>query len=337
MNISKHLAIWTILTVLAVGILSSYIFYRMQFVNEMAKLESLGATVGGIVEAGLDNYMMARDISILNDTLHKLEKMEAINRILLLNKEGTVKFSTDKDKVGVTLDRHGPKCGGCHENGKKGLYLREEKVFRWIQPIRNKEGCFGCHDPSVRINGLCIIDLSVAQWEKDVWKQALVGFAIFIPSLVIISFIMLFLSKVLIIARLSRITESLQKFRAGDYEVRIPVERNDEITALVKGFNEMTETVSERRKERALWESAVKRQIHFLQLMIDTIPMPVFFKDLNGKYQGCNKSFKTLLGLTGEEIIGKTVYDLCPKEFADKYTQMDIELFENPGVQVYEI
>ena len=36
------------------------------------------------------------------------------------------------------------------------------------------------------------------------------------------------------------------------------------------------------------------------------------------------------------DIIGKSVYDIAPKEIADKYYEKDLELFNNPGVQVYE-
>ncbi len=86
-----------------------------------------------------------------------------------------------------------------------------------------------------------------------------------------------------------------------------------------------------RRAERALAE-----QYQFLQLLIDNIPSPVFFKDLNGLYRGCNKALGEFLGRPQEEIIGKTVFEIYPKELADKYLQMDQELFRHPGRQDYE-
>jgi two-component system NtrC family sensor kinase len=73
-----------------------------------------------------------------------------------------------------------------------------------------------------------------------------------------------------------------------------------------------------------------------LQTLIDTIPSPVFYKDTNGVYQGCNLAFETYLGLSKAEIIGRTVYELAPKDLADKYYEMDSALFSQPGVQVYE-
>lgn len=88
--------------------------------------------------------------------------------------------------------------------------------------------------------------------------------------------------------------------------------------------------------ERKQAEIALQESLRFIQDVIDTIPYPIFYKDVKGIYQGCNKAFETLLGLSKEEIIGKSVYDTYPRELADKYSAMDQALFDHPGVQVYE-
>lgn len=83
-------------------------------------------------------------------------------------------------------------------------------------------------------------------------------------------------------------------------------------------------------------ENAVHQQREFLETLMETIPIPVFYKDIDGIYTGCNKAFEELYGLPREEIIGKTVYDISPKELADTYHQKDRELFDHPGQQQYE-
>jgi PAS domain S-box-containing protein len=76
--------------------------------------------------------------------------------------------------------------------------------------------------------------------------------------------------------------------------------------------------------------------LSFMQTLIDTIPSAIFFKDIQGVYQGCNKAYEAFLGLEKEDIVGKTLYEIFPKDLADKYGEMDRELFRNPGKQVYE-
>ncbi|MGD0153171.1 MAG: PAS domain S-box protein [Thermacetogeniaceae bacterium] len=87
-------------------------------------------------------------------------------------------------------------------------------------------------------------------------------------------------------------------------------------------------------QERAQQE--IGEQLHFLQVLIDTIPAPIFYKDLQGSYQGCNSAWLAVHGMRKAEMIGKTVYDIYPAEQAAQYHRMDKELFDSPGAQVYE-
>lgn len=83
-------------------------------------------------------------------------------------------------------------------------------------------------------------------------------------------------------------------------------------------------------------EEATQEQLAFQQLLLDTIPSPIFSKDREGRYNGCNKAFEEYVGLRRNELIGKTVHDLWPKELADKYHEMDMKVMETTGTQTYE-
>lgn len=92
------------------------------------------------------------------------------------------------------------------------------------------------------------------------------------------------------------------------------------------------EDISDRKRA----EKELQDQLHFLQTLIDTIPNPVFYKDIAGRYIGCNKAFEERLGSRREDIVGKTVFDLMTPELAEKYSRLDIELLGEPGEQVFE-
>lgn len=91
---------------------------------------------------------------------------------------------------------------------------------------------------------------------------------------------------------------------------------------------------SERERHRI--EKTLQDQLRFLQILIDTIPNPIFYKDQNRTYLGCNKAFERRLGLSGSDIIGKKTVDVFPREVAERYEQHDTELFARPGERVYE-
>ncbi len=83
-------------------------------------------------------------------------------------------------------------------------------------------------------------------------------------------------------------------------------------------------------------EERLNEQLVFVQTLIDAMPNPVFFKNGKGIYLGCNRAFEKYINLPREEIIGKDVFGVAPKDLADVYYQKDRELFENPGSQIYE-
>jgi PAS domain S-box-containing protein len=92
----------------------------------------------------------------------------------------------------------------------------------------------------------------------------------------------------------------------------------------------------DRPREGRVKKKGDATQPGFLQTLIDTIPNPIFYKDAEGKYLGCNSAFESYLGCSRDEIVGKSVYDLAPKELADRYFEADNALLRNPGIQRYE-
>ncbi len=92
--------------------------------------------------------------------------------------------------------------------------------------------------------------------------------------------------------------------------------------------------MTERQRDHLMEE--LINQVRFLQTLIDAIPNPIFYMNSTGLYQGCNRSFEEKWGLSREEIVGKTAYDLFPRQEADLFDSADRRLLEAGGVQVYE-
>jgi len=94
----------------------------------------------------------------------------------------------------------------------------------------------------------------------------------------------------------------------------------------------VTRDVTERKRA----EQLLQDQLHFVNQLLEVMPSPVFFKDTEGRYLGCNRAFEEFTGRTREEIVGRTAYDLAPKALGDIYFDADRKLLEHPGEQVYE-
>ena len=90
--------------------------------------------------------------------------------------------------------------------------------------------------------------------------------------------------------------------------------------------------VSERKRA----EDLIKSTLRFQQVLMDAIPSPIFYKDAQCRYSGCNKAFEHYIGFSSAQIIGKNASDLAPPDLARRYEQADRELLANQGVQSYE-
>jgi diguanylate cyclase (GGDEF)-like protein/PAS domain S-box-containing protein len=99
--------------------------------------------------------------------------------------------------------------------------------------------------------------------------------------------------------------------------------------ALRRSHEKLEERVAERTAE-------LSQQLHFVKQMIEAIPGPVFFKDAQARYLGCNSAFEALIGLPTSKLIGKTAHDIAPAELADQYLAADQRLFDSPGSDIHE-
>jgi len=88
--------------------------------------------------------------------------------------------------------------------------------------------------------------------------------------------------------------------------------------------------------EKKTSETAIKNQLNFVNTLLDTLPIPIYTKDLEGRYLRCNKAWLEFHGLGKSEILGQTVFNVCPAEMAAGHRERDQRLLASPGVQVYE-
>jgi PAS domain S-box-containing protein len=80
--------------------------------------------------------------------------------------------------------------------------------------------------------------------------------------------------------------------------------------------------------KRKTAEDSLQAHLNFLQVMIDTIPTPVFYRDANGVFLGFNKAFEHVVGKIDGELIGKTIDDVVPRQIADMYHEADMALLQ---------
>jgi len=90
--------------------------------------------------------------------------------------------------------------------------------------------------------------------------------------------------------------------------------------------------VTERKKA----ENQIKQQLNLIEVLVETIPSPVYLKNTEGKYIVCNKAFESYFGKTRSQVVGKTEYEILPDHLAKQFHGLDLKLMMNGGAQSFE-
>ncbi|MFZ3322716.1 MAG: EAL domain-containing protein [Usitatibacter sp.] len=80
----------------------------------------------------------------------------------------------------------------------------------------------------------------------------------------------------------------------------------------------------------------LRSQLSFTQQLVEMLPNPVFYKDREGRYLGCNRAFEEYVGHSREFLIGKHYSDIAPAEMAGQADDADTRLLATPGTASYE-
>ena len=109
------------------------------------------------------------------------------------------------------------------------------------------------------------------------------------------------------------------------YNASVYRDEDGEIIGIFAAARDITEL---KRTERALKES-----LNFQETLLDAVPVPIFYKNTEGKYIGCNALFANeVVGLPKEEIIGKTYSELtnnAPENLIKEYDNIDLQVCQD--------
>ena len=83
----------------------------------------------------------------------------------------------------------------------------------------------------------------------------------------------------------------------------------------VSTYTDVTEV---RKTERALRESEA-----LFKSVLDNLPAVVFLRSPDGRFKLINRHYEETYGVKHENVLGKTLYDIYPKDQADKFNALD--------------
>jgi PAS domain S-box-containing protein len=128
-----------------------------------------------------------------------------------------------------------------------------------------------------------------------------------------------------------RITAVLVEGRGTEFEIECPDESYAfMLTPVVEaGYVNLygIETTKKRRVLEALHESQSR-----YQSLVETLPVNIFRKDVEGRFTFANRLFCETLGHTAEQVVGHTDFEFYPAELAQKYRNDDCRVLASGEV-----
>lgn len=103
---------------------------------------------------------------------------------------------------------------------------------------------------------------------------------------------------------------------------------NNEIIAAVETLEDIT--------DRKLAQEDFATHSVFLREIMNAIPNPVYYKNSEGVYLGCNAAYRFFFGKTEKEIIGRKLHDIVHENYIGQSLQKDQEIINSCRSVQYE-
>lgn len=128
--------------------------------------------------------------------------------------------------------------------------------------------------------------------------------------------------------RLLDLRLTMNSFASGGTS-SIPTQGKDEFGDMGRAFEYLVNALHNR-------EARLADQLSFQRTLLDTIPNPVYFTDLDGRFLGCNLAFEPVIGRSRETVAGHLFGDLVDPETARIHDDALAKLKSEDGLLVFE-
>lgn len=86
--------------------------------------------------------------------------------------------------------------------------------------------------------------------------------------------------------------------------------------------------------DRKILENQLLSERNFLDSLLNSLPVPVFYKGTDGRYLGCNKAYEEAQGISANRLKGMTVHELLPSTIADMHEDEDRQLIAGEALSI---
>ncbi|MFB3902981.1 MAG: PAS domain-containing sensor histidine kinase [Acidobacteriota bacterium] len=302
-RLSFRITCGLVLALFLVGIPFFVFFYRLHERQLAEGMRKPVSDLSQLILAGLERRMLEHQPHLLDSDIRQVAAEAGGARIMLVDKEGQIRFSTDAQMAGRTFSRLQGECSSCHSQAPVPdqftvVEPRGREFARSMLVIRNKESCFNCHPPNQKINGTLIVDLPMSQAGLHLRSdmREMLGLAGLMVTVTILAIVLLV--DRLIVRRIKAMERTTIAIRKGSLDERVVTGGHDEISELACSFNVMTASLKESLKE-------TERHKEYLENIINSIEDEIVVVDRDFRVVKANQAYLRRSGYPKETAPGQ--------------------------------
>ncbi|MEJ2746043.1 MAG: PAS domain S-box protein, partial [bacterium] len=114
----------------------------------------------------------------------------------------------------------------------------------------------------------------------------------------------------------------------------VPIEIGNSLVE-IGGQRRMISIVRDISERKQVGEKLSKSELKY-RTLLENLPQRIIYKDINSVYISCNENFAMDMKMRPAEIVGRTDYDLFPRELAESYRRVDKEVLRSGRTEYFE-
>jgi len=276
LSFKLFLLVVVILTILS--FIVSYFQLQSQSEDNLRKITESGKRTSQIIRASTRYSMLLNEKESTHNIIRTIAAQKGINNVRIYNKNGKIIFSAIDSEINETVDMQHEACFMCHKSEgtaieepssteRRRIFSRDDgtRILGFVTAIRNEESCYNaaCHFHKEDEAVLGTIDVLMSLKEADeifiserskmISTNAVVTFSL---ALMVGIFIWIFVH-----VPVKKLILGTKEISLGNLEYKINSVSKDEMGMLAKSFNQMTNDLTNAKKEITDWSNELEARV----------------------------------------------------------------------------
>ena len=213
-----------------------------------------------------DAYLIMQDVG----------QQSGIAMVRMMDKNGRITYSTDKDEVGKLVDRRAEACSACHAEGEPihRLELADRsrvfeadgrRVLGIVTPMYNEGACStaACHAHPPERKVLGVIDVGVSLDRLDAETAGFRTRTLLASALaaVTLGFAVWLFTRQHVLSPVAALVQATRRIARDQLELEVPVTWRGELGLLATSFNDMTRSLRTTKRQLDTLMHDLERQV----------------------------------------------------------------------------